>query len=196
MATTSDIVVPLIAGLFGGAGGAYLTARHSARHDEKTRMLDAADDFSTTATKTLQVVASVGLQASKLEDTNERFNSSDASLSAGMLAEMNRANIAVNEAHAKLARVILLFGDDSWPARFGQELLLTLRAYLEGLEDWPDLDEAAAGDLFEDAHIAHQDFNRASYGEISSVLAAPSHSALRLQTWGIDPACRYCRRAR
>lgn len=128
-----DIAVALIVGLFGGVVGSVVTTLLRISHERaerlRERMIVAADDFVTG-----------GLQA-QVELWEAMAAPERGSTVAERLPEALRR---IAEAHARLARVKLLFGIDTDAGKAAEALINTLWNGRHALEhDPPDIETAA-----------------------------------------------------
>jgi hypothetical protein len=158
-ATTPTWATLVLAIIGGGAVGTVLTTFWRIRHERaeawRTRLLDAADDFTTGALQALM----------KLEYVNDwlwhSHEAGEGYLSEKEAAAMREADGLIQEARSRLARIQLLFGGKSDTGSSATAMIDELRAVSSAL--WPDPDTSIiefqrASDALAGARDALADF--------------------------------------
>jgi hypothetical protein len=133
--TWAVILVGLAGGLLGSAAATLLTISHERAAEFRTRMLNAADDFSTVTIVALQQTRNAAGEIMKAElplvDHAGQFK-------AELQSHLDAANKAVDDVFAKQARVHLLFADWSPATIASVGATAHLRNMLMHLESRPD----------------------------------------------------------
>jgi hypothetical protein len=165
-------VAPLLAGLASGLLVALLNVRHQRTEGIRDRMLTAADEFSTGMGQAL-------MAARHLEANAENALNVNGAL-APVSESLKEARRCLDEADARSARVMLLFGVTSSANAVAVHGVAALRAYLADYEDWPPHDDAIEGlQRADEAYILFNDRARRAienYGKlipVRRVKAAP-----------------------
>jgi hypothetical protein len=131
--------VVILVGLTSGALGSLVTAGVTASHERaaefRSKLLNAADEFSIAAIVALQkarnAAGRIREDKSPLVDPTGRFK-------PDIQSELDAANDAVDDLFAKQARIHLLFGDESPASIAGAGTTAHLRNILMALEHRPD----------------------------------------------------------
>lgn len=187
------VLAALIGGVIGARIGALTTtlARGANEREQhlRDRMVTAADEFATGLRQaTISVNAARGAAVTHgTTDESSRLRVHDpatAELVPEISDAINRAGAVVDEAHARLPRVQLLFGYESPAAAYADESIGRLRATLRTLQEWPYADLAGHMEAFDRAHKLQGDFCTAA---ADAIRPAP-----RWKRW---PGIRHLRRS-
>jgi hypothetical protein len=113
------IVIAFLSASLGGLIGTVLSTLLRIRHERETelrqRMLVAADDFTTAALQaTLHLV--------RLQDIDDALDD-EGMINETTQTQLNEAQRHIDETHARLARVQLLFGEDTWAGSAAGDVL-------------------------------------------------------------------------
>lgn len=133
--TWAVILVGLGSAVLGSLLGTLLTISHERAAEFRSRMLSAADEFSTGAISALQqarnAAGEVWKEDTPLDDETGWFR-------AEIKGHFDAANAAVDDVLAKQARVHFLFGDQSLAGIAAAGVTSQLRNILMALEHRPD----------------------------------------------------------
>ncbi|HEY3961619.1 MAG TPA: hypothetical protein VGL84_03775 [Gaiellaceae bacterium] len=135
----------------------FMRNRHERDERFRERMLIAADDYSTGV-----VQAMLLLNAARHRVLDELIGKDGKPVT---LSDETRGVIAtaierVDDAHSRLARVQLLFGDTTTAGVSANTALASMRATIRCMNEWPRADGPGVTEAFTKAHDAHQAFNR------------------------------------
>jgi hypothetical protein len=108
--TWAVILVGIGGALLGSLVGTLLTISHERAAEFRAHQLNAADDFSTSAIAALQEAR---ITAGEIKKDDASLNDTTGWFRKEIRASLDAANIAVDAAIAKRARIGLLFGDPS-----------------------------------------------------------------------------------
>jgi hypothetical protein len=160
----------LLVALGSGLLGIWLQISHERGAEIRTRMLDAADQFSTGVVAALQEARNAAGEVKKAEPP--LIESNAHRFKKDVQTRLDVANQAVDHVLAMRARVHLLFGDQSHAGIAATGVVAHLRNMGMALEDWPNSirDYEAEGRYsrnFQGALEQHEGFNRAARHSIA-----------------------------
>jgi hypothetical protein len=170
------VLAATLAALLSGAGGAYLATWLRIRHEReeafRERLLVAADDF---ATGILQAILAVRDVSVARVDHDPDWATPDQHHHPDVEAASEEARRRIDQAHARLARVELLFGRGSAAGEAAGDLVTALRQALEHIREWPRPDAQRYSDEMNRAHALLDQFGgavRIAIGRTSPPLTA------------------------
>jgi hypothetical protein len=133
--TWAVIVVGLTSGALGSLLTAGVTASHERAAEFRSKLLNAADEFSIATILALQKTRDA---AGRILDAERPLVDHAGRFKPEIQAELDAANGAVDDVFAKQARVHLLFGDQTPASIAGAGATAHLRNMLMALEHRPD----------------------------------------------------------
>jgi hypothetical protein len=162
--TWAVILVGIGGALLGSLVGTLLTISHERAAEFRAHQLNAADDFSTSAIAALQEAR---ITAGEIKKDDASLNDTTGWFRKEIRASLDAANIAVDAAIAKRARIGLLFGDPSPVAQAATGVTSQLRNIMSALDSRPDSIRdreamAAYSRGFDGTIEQHEKFNRAA----------------------------------
>ena len=108
--TSAVILVGVVSGALGSLVTAVVTVSHERAAEFRSRMLNAADEFSTAAIAALQQARNA---AGEIKKDDAPLDDDTGWFRAEIKSHLDAANQAVDDVFAKQARVHLLFADES-----------------------------------------------------------------------------------
>jgi hypothetical protein len=164
------VIAALLAGGLGAIVATWLRGRHERAEAWRDRLVPAADDFATGVVQALLA----GRDAKRAgERALEEARMGEATLPGGVLADVPSVKHAVSElerlsdeAHARLARVQLLFGSTSDAGKAADEAVTMLRRATLLFRESPDPDVEGGNRQINLAHDAHLRFAAAARAAI------------------------------
>jgi len=162
--TWAVILVGIGGALLGSLVGTLLTISHERAAEFRAHQLNAADDFSTSAIAALQEAR---ITAGEIKKDDASLNDTTGWFRKEIRASLDAANIAVDAAIAKRARIGLLFGDPSPVAQAATGVTSQLRNIMSALDSRPDSIRdreamVAYSRGFDGTIEQHEKFNRAA----------------------------------
>jgi hypothetical protein len=147
--TATTVIVGIVAGIGGAVISTALRIGYEREENLRARMIAAADDFSIALARALL-----------------RLNETHSSLEKGTLSKMEpsleEGRLAMNEAHTRLGRVELLFGDESKAGSAAIDAIVKLRAACKFLTKASSKDDLGGyTEAYDQAHSFHLQFSRA-----------------------------------
>jgi hypothetical protein len=169
----TTVVISVISAFIGGGAGAIVTVMLQSRHQRqeawRSRLVPAADDFSTGVLQALLVhrdaVNVVRIAVELQSRAEERGEVADVHTSK-VRAVLRTLTDRVDVAHSRLPRIQLLFGTESPTAKAGLEAILALRRGNVLLSQRPTPDVTEARRAAADAQSAQSRFAEAARGQI------------------------------
>jgi hypothetical protein len=176
----------LLAAVSGGGIGAVIAKSRADRAAAwRERLTPAADDFAT------GVVQSIIALRNACSVTDEVLGERDLALPSERVVsilDVKRVQDAdaelvrcIDEAHARLARIEILFGPNSKAADAGTDAIVSLRRAVNALKEWPTPDLDLARIEWDRAHGAHGRFADAASAIIERGRNERSWSWLRFR---------------
>jgi hypothetical protein len=148
----------VMAGLIGGASGGFIATLLQIAHERsenfRSRCVQAADDFSTALSRALLALndAYALFKKGAFADTSE---------------PLELARKSMDEAHSHLARVELLFGDESAAGDAAHDAIIHLRTAFDILAPATGADPLTGYvEAYDEAHVCQLRFNRAAREQI------------------------------
>jgi hypothetical protein len=162
--TWAVILVGIGGALLGSLVGTLLTISHERAAEFRAHQLNAADDFTISAIAALQEAR---ITAGEIKKDDASLNDTTGWFRKEIQASLDAANIAVDAAIAKRARIGLLFGDGSPVSKAATGVTSQLRNMMSALERRPDSirDHEAMSAYsrgFDGTIEQHERFNRAA----------------------------------
>jgi hypothetical protein len=159
------ILVGLLSGAIGSVSTALITISHERGAELRTHMLNAADEFSTQTIAALQSVRNAAGEI--LKDQTELLDDHTGWFIDEIQPYLDGANDSVDDALSKLARVHLLFGDDSEAGIAATDVTRHLRNLNQALEHRPESireheQMSRYSSNFDQVTKFHREFNRAA----------------------------------
>jgi hypothetical protein len=152
-------------------GGAWLHGSLENREQWRDRLVKAADDFATSVLQALLALRDaqgVVHDAQTTQDLKVDPSNVESILDLREVAEsIKELDRRVDEAHARLARVQLLFGLKSKAGKAAADCVLTLRGGAGALREWPYPEWERAGNLLATTHDLHEAFLTAALEAVS-----------------------------
>jgi hypothetical protein len=171
----ATILTSIVAALFGGAVGGIIVRVMQSRHERaeawRDRLVPAADDLATGILQAILAVRdAVGVAHGAESDQDLEVEPDKKVPSILDLPEVQEANAElerrVDEAHARLARVQLLFGVQSPAETAAADCVRALRKAQMHLRDWPKPEWRAADMTLEEITVHHEAFASAALDAI------------------------------
>jgi hypothetical protein len=156
----------ILAALGAGAIGALLTTWIRGRHERaeawRDRLVPAADELATDILQAILALRDASRAVAGARVDEELKLPSERAVTVLDLepvqAALQDAERCCDEAHARLARVQILFGVNEPPTIAAQRAIAALRATTTALKEWPVPDEDQGAAKLEEAHEALESF--------------------------------------
>ncbi len=165
------VVTALIGGSVGAIGARWLQGRHQRAEAWRDRLVPAADDFGTGVLQAILAVRDarrvVGDVLSE-QEIGERPPGKSPLDFDDVKAALTELERRIDVAHARLARVQILFGVDEPPTTEGESAILALRRGTTALSEWPIPDRETAERYLNEADDALGRFATAARSAIEA----------------------------
>jgi hypothetical protein len=167
----ATVLVSVGSALLGGAAGGIIVRFMQSRHERaeawRDRLVPAADDFATGVLQAILAVRdTIGVVHDKVSDQDLEVDPDKRVVSILDLPEVqeSHAELArrIDEVHARLARVQLLFGVQSPAGKAAGECILALRRAGRHLSDWPQPEWEEATRVLDEVRVLHEAFAEAA----------------------------------
>jgi hypothetical protein len=161
----------LVGGSVGAIGATWLQGKHQRAEAWRDRLVRAADEFGTGVLEAIMSLRDANLAIDGViaeQESGARpagIPPSEVDEAKAALVELDRR---VDDAHARFARLQILFGVAAESTRAGESAIVALRSGSGALWEWPFPDQSAANSRLDEAHESLQRFATSARAAIES----------------------------